>query len=110
MDVATYMKFFIALALVLGLIALCAWLMRRLGVGGAFVPKRGSGRRLSVVEMFSVDPKRRLVLVRRDNREHLLLLGGTTELVIERDIAPPPARDADVVDIGSATTAKIGTP
>ena len=31
-----------------------------------------------------LDNKRRLVLVRRDEREHLLLLGGVTDVVVER--------------------------
>jgi hypothetical protein len=33
-----------------------------------------------------VDSHRRLVLVRRDDVEHLLLIGGPTDVVVERDI------------------------
>lgn len=43
-----------------------------------------SGRRLSVVEVLPVDDRRRLVLVRRDGAEHLLLVGGPGgDLVVE---------------------------
>jgi flagellar protein FliO/FliZ len=80
------LKFALAFLLVLGLIALCAWALRRFGLGGAVRPMRGN--RLSVVESLALDPRHRLVLVRRDDREHLILL-GTTEIVVENGIAPP---------------------
>ena len=43
-------------------------------------------RRLAVGGMTRIDIRRKLVLVRRDDREHLLLLGQASELVIESDI------------------------
>jgi flagellar protein FliO/FliZ len=49
---------------------------------------RGGDRRLSVVEITPIDARRRLVLVRRDDREHLLLLGIGQDLVIEAGIEP----------------------
>jgi flagellar protein FliO/FliZ len=39
-----------------------------------------------VVEIASVDAKRKLVLVRRDATEHLVLLGPTSDLIVERAI------------------------
>ncbi|HSI41627.1 MAG TPA: flagellar biosynthetic protein FliO, partial [Xanthobacteraceae bacterium] len=68
-----------AAALVLALI-LIGWASRR--------PKRrgssgGSGPRLAVLDQIALDDRRRLVLVRRDNVEHLLMIGGVTELVVE---------------------------
>ena len=45
-------------------------------------------KRLSVQEMCAVDAKRRLVIVKRDGVEHLLLLGVNSELLIESDIRP----------------------
>ena len=44
-------------------------------------------RRLGVVEVTPLDGRRRLILVRRDAVEHLLLVGPTSELVIETGIA-----------------------
>ena len=72
MDSNYYLWVFAALALVLGLIALLAWLARRYQLGGA--PASGA-RRLAVVEVRPIDPRRKLVLVRCDDREFLLLLG-----------------------------------
>jgi hypothetical protein len=45
------------------------------------------GNRLAVVEFREVDRSRRLVLVRRDQTEHLLLIGGHNDVVIESGFA-----------------------
>jgi flagellar protein FliO/FliZ len=94
-------KFFIAFAVVLALIGLTAWLVRRFGsnrLGGA---ARGRQPRLAVIDAATVDGRRRLVLIRRDNIEHLLMIGGPTDLVVEanivravgaREVAREPAR------------------
>ena len=73
-----------ALLAVLGLLGLAAWLARRLDLhrrlGGPV------GGRLAVVETRWLDARTRLLLVRRDRVEHLLLLGATGPLLIERGI------------------------
>jgi flagellar protein FliO/FliZ len=65
-------------------------------VGALFGPK--PLRRLSITEQFNLDNRRRLVLVRRDNVEHLIMTGGPVDIVIETGIALPaeaaPADDA----------------
>ena len=99
MDFATYIQFFIALALVLALVALFAWGARRMGLGGGYVPRRGQARRLNVVEATVVDAKRRLVLVRRDQTEHLVLVGGATDIVIERDIPATKSQTPEIADV-----------
>lgn len=43
--------------------------------------------RLMVLDAAAVDPKRRLVLIRRDEVEHLIMIGGPTDIVIESGIA-----------------------
>jgi len=90
MDLLSYLRFVAALALVLGLIGLAAWAVRRFGLAGKLPAARGKSRRLRVVEISAIDPKRRLVLVERDRTQHLLLLAPGGDLVIERDIAAPP--------------------
>jgi flagellar protein FliO/FliZ len=83
----SYLRYLVSLLLVLGLIGLFAWLLRRFGPPGRF---RSSGqRRLSIVEILPLDARRRLVLLRRDGTEHLLLLGQTQDLVVESGIAAP---------------------
>lgn len=84
----SYLRFIGSLALVLILLVAVLWGLRRFGVGG-MATRTGMRRRLGVVEAVAVDGRRRLVLVRRDDREHLLLVGGAGELVIECDIQRP---------------------
>jgi flagellar protein FliO/FliZ len=80
-------KFFIAFVIVLALIGGVAWLVRRFGAGGLSASSaRGRQTRLGVIEAAAVDSRRRLVLVRRDNVEHLIMLGGPTDLVVEANI------------------------
>jgi flagellar protein FliO/FliZ len=82
-DISTPLKFGLAFVVVLALIALTAWLVRRfgserLGTGTT----RGRQPRLAVIDAASVDGRRRLVLIRRDNVEHLMMIGGPTDVVV----------------------------
>lgn len=91
------LRFFIAFIVVLGLIGLTAWLVRRFGaerLGGSAT--RGRQPRLAVIDAAAVDSRRRLVLIRRDNVEHLLLIGGPSDVVVEPNIvrAAPAPREA----------------
>jgi len=70
------------LVFVLALIGLVAWLMRRFGPS----MRMGRAGRLGVVETIALDNRRRLVLIRRDKVEHLVLLGNSGDLVIEAGI------------------------
>ncbi len=86
MEFESYLRFGLALVLVVGLIGLAAWVARRFGLAGPAM-LRGRARRLAVIESTGIDAKRRLVLVRRDGIEHLLLLGPAGDVVVESDIA-----------------------
>ena len=74
-----------ALILVVGLIFAVAWAARRMGLGGRFAAVGGK-RRLAIVEVLPLDNKRRLVLLRRDGAEHLVILGVQGEIVVEAGI------------------------
>src|SRR5438477_9500512 len=82
-----YMKFLIAFAIVFVLIIATFWLLRRFG--GARLGNnaaRGRQPRLAVIDAAAVDGRRRLVLIRRDNVEHLVMIGGPSDVVIEQNI------------------------
>ena len=59
-------KFFIAFAVVLALIGLTAWLVRRFGANRLGGAARGRQPRLAVIDAATVDGRRRLGLIRRD--------------------------------------------
>jgi flagellar biogenesis protein FliO len=92
MQTLTFIFAFIA---VLALIAVAAWLVRRFATNrlGANT-NRGRMPRLAVIDAAAVDGRRRLVLVRRDNVEHLLMIGGPSDIVVEPNIVrATPGRD-----------------
>jgi len=87
MDYGDYFRFLFALIFVIALIALLALIARRAGFGyPAALNKASNVKRLEIIETASVDGRRRLVLVRRDNVEHLLIIGQNSETVIETRI------------------------
>jgi hypothetical protein len=90
---STGLRFLLA-ALVVGLalagfFAVVAFLRRRNPNMAFLGQSRPRHARLNVVESVSVDGRRRLVLVRRDNVEHLLLIGGAGDVVVEQGIDAP---------------------
>ncbi len=103
-DSVSYMKFVFALIFVLGLIGGFALLAKKFGMGNRGPMRRNKGNRLSIIESMALDAKRRVVLVRRDDKEHLLLLGGATEMVIEGDINVDPERDKVIADSKDAAS------
>jgi flagellar protein FliO/FliZ len=91
----TPVTFFLVLLFVLALFGAGAWLFRRFA-GSRLGTNANRGRlpRLAVIDAAAVDGRRRLVLVRRDNIEHLLMIGGPTDIVVEPNIVrAQPARE-----------------
>jgi len=87
MDMDGYLRFVLALIFVIALIGVLAVLARRLGLGfPAGTTKFSANRRVQVVEVSPLDSRRKLVLVRRDDVEHLLVISPTSEVVIEQGI------------------------
>lgn len=90
LDVFVYLAVVMALAVFM---IVGAFLLRTFLAGGS--PKEAVGRlfapkpnpRVHVVEQYNVDNRRRLVLIRRDDVEHLIMTGGPVDVVIETGIA-----------------------
>jgi flagellar protein FliO/FliZ len=100
-------QFFLAFVIVLGLIGATAWAVRRFGAGRlGGVGMRGRQPRLAVIDYASVDGRRRLVLIRRDNVEHLVMIGGPSDVVVESNIVRATAapREASVARPPAADT------
>lgn len=95
METAELLKFAAALLFVLGLMGGLALIMRKFGSNHPFtVPHK---RRLKVLEVLTLDPKRKAVLLKRDDKEHLVILGANSELLVESDIESQ--QDADIVPL-----------
>lgn len=89
METVDLSRFFFSLAAVITLIWLCALLAKRSGFDKKM---RGvtAGSRLAVEEALFIDPKRKLLLVRADTKQYVLLLAGENVTVIDTLDAPKP--------------------
>jgi hypothetical protein len=103
-DILSWLFFivFIAALIVLGGLLLRGYLTTgsvTAGLTSTFFGPRPE-KRLDVVDQANVDGRRRLVLIRRDDVEHLLMTGGPVDVVIETNISPkrPPKPTAEAVE------------
>jgi flagellar protein FliO/FliZ len=62
------------------------------------VPETGNAGRLGIAKTFALDQSRQLVVVRRDHVEHLVMIGGPNDLVVESDIVGAAGRDPVEID------------
>jgi hypothetical protein len=76
----------LAALILLAVVLMVVRLVRSLTFGTFVAGGRNRKTRLAVMDATAVDSHRRLVLVRRDDVEHLLLIGGPTDVVVEQDI------------------------
>lgn len=84
-DLAPYMNIILIAGVLL--LAVLALLVLIKIFGGSVKGRKGS--RLGISEYYEIDKTRRLVLVRRDDTEHLVLIGGAQDVVIEQGIGSP---------------------
>ena len=77
-----YLRVVLALLFVIGLIFFAGLMAKRTGLDKRIIGNKGNRARLErLVETLYLDPRRRLVIVRSDDREHVLLLAATGDLL-----------------------------
>jgi len=90
-----------AILFVIAIGALLVWAFRTFfGVGTSshgFL--RSRDRRLDLVETASVDQRRKLILIRRDDVEHLIMIGGPVDMVVETGIRGRPHLEPPLEDV-----------
>ena len=106
------LRILIAVFLVLALIGFLAWLVRafRSERTGAASRRGRQPPRLAVIDAAAVDGRRRLVLIRRDNVEHLLMIGGPADIVVEPNIVRATAREPALARPPAFAEATVFTP
>ncbi|EJF75863.1 flagellar biosynthetic protein FliO [Bartonella alsatica] len=67
-------------------IAVIIMFLRRLNTRGFKTNRKKRPQRLTICDTIAIDRTRRLLLISRDDTEHLILIGGLTDVVIESDI------------------------
>ncbi len=85
------LKFLLAMIFVLILMGGLALILKMVG-GGRHIPM-AKNKRLKIVEILPLDHKRRAVLIQRDDKQHLVLLGQNSESVVETNIKPIKSKD-----------------
>jgi hypothetical protein len=112
-ELPTPVNFVIAFVVVLVLIGAATWLVRRFGATRLDAAARGRQPRLAVIDSAAVDGRRKLVIIRRDNVEHLLMIGGPSDVVVETNIVRAAAlatRDAPVAARNGAEMPRAAAP
>ncbi len=88
-DLTQLITFIAIFILVIAMIGIGAWLLKSLLSGGSAAASgilRSREKRLGVVEAASVDGRRKLILIKRDDKEHLIMTGGPVDVLIETGI------------------------
>ncbi len=96
--------------LVLLVILAIVRLVRGLNSGTFVAGGRNRKTRLSVMDATAVDSHRRLILVRRDDVEHLLLIGGPSDVVVEQNIRTIAPRRPEARELAMETSGEDHVP
>ncbi|MEQ1695873.1 MAG: hypothetical protein ABL901_08535 [Hyphomicrobiaceae bacterium] len=115
LDILLYILLFAALAAgaFFGYIFLQSYLNGSSGTGSFFAPRFFAPKpekRLDIVEQWSLDARRRLVLIRRDDVEHLIMTGGPVDVVIETGIGEVPRKAAATTASNEAVFSRPARP
>lgn len=86
METLSILRMLGGLGIVLGMLAGALWLVRRYDLKLPGRLSGGAGRRVELVEKLAIDSRRSVALIRRDGREHLILLAPEGPLVLESAI------------------------
>ena len=79
LEAINYLKFLFSLLFVIGLIGGLALLAKRFGLGNRGPISKSKTKRLSILETLPLDPKRRGILIKCDDQEHMVLIGPNNE-------------------------------
>ncbi|MGH1589495.1 hypothetical protein ACRBEV_15480 [Methylobacterium phyllosphaerae] len=89
-DGSPIVQYIVIFAVIFTALAAIVFTVRRLTGRSLALPGRTGNRgrqpRLGIVDVYELDRARQLILLRRDNVEHLLLVGGPNDVVVERNI------------------------
>ena len=85
-DLPQILRLFFAMAFVLSLMGGLAFVLKRIGLSTGVAASHGK-RRLKVIESLALDSKHRAMLLQRDDKQHLVILGPNSETLVETDIS-----------------------
>lgn len=86
MDLLSLLRTMGALGVVLGILGGALWAIRRYDIKLPGRVGAGAGRRVELIERLPLDARRSVALIRRDGREHLILVGPEGATLVETGI------------------------
>ncbi len=90
----SWLRLVFACSVVALLLAGLAFVLRYVSTQGLLMPLgKKQARRLQIIESLALDNKRRVVIMRCDGREHLLLLNASQDIVVDTNLPASPAPD-----------------
>ena len=87
MDTPSLLRFFLAFAMVMALMGGLAFILKYISQNRLSL--NNSNRRLSVVEVLGLDAKRRAMILKCDDEEHLVILSQSGETVVQQNLKTP---------------------
>lgn len=90
-ETISWLRLLIAFGVVATLLAGLGFVLKiisRRGFSFAGLARPTEKRRMELVESIQLDMRRRLVIVRCDEQEHLLLLGAERDIVVKANLSP----------------------
>jgi len=93
MEVDLWIRALLALLLVGGLIGIAALIAKKF-MPSHLVARHQKDKRVNILETTYIDPKHRLLLIKRDETEHLILIGNNS-MVIERNVNAAKTKEED---------------
>ena len=86
METNEVLRFISALVFVVSLMGGLWLILKKLGINGGFTLQQGKKRRLKIVEMLPLTSSHKAVLLRCDDKDHLVILGPNGETVVEKSM------------------------
>ena len=87
MDWINYLQFAAALGIVLALMGLLAFALKRLNLAQSGI--HGKGNRIKIIEQRMIDSRHKVAIIRCDDKDHLVILGQNGNTVIKADMDIP---------------------
>lgn len=84
-ELPDFVRMLAALVVVVGMMGALSLILKKAGLSGA-QPQTATAKRLKVIEKLPLDARRQLVLLKRDDVEHLVILSANGETVIEAGV------------------------
>jgi len=86
MEIREILRFISALIFVVSLMGGLWLVLKRMGINGGFTLQQGKKRRMAIIEILPLSAKHKAVLLRCDDKDHLVILGPNGETVVQNSI------------------------